>query len=815
MPYSKPQILRGKRRTGTAAGWLQRALRAGWRAPQLDALTGLASRAQFERSLPECVAAQPAQAPLAVLVLDIYRFSRINQQWGMATGDQVLVELARRLRALGGFDLLARVGADSMAVVLGAPAALQWRGTVAEMLKALREPFAVGDGRKRKLSASVGCALYPQDTTNVSRLLGLAEAAVFSQVERELSRRSEQMDAYGAEAADKMAWLQRFVKPHLPRLNREFLARLQLQERLPGREPSGLPARLAVRLIPALDHHVELLLAPDLQRAGHREHAAQLGRLLAALGLPAQVGMHAMSRLYQDLAGIAQRIPSRLSERMLFFGALLRRMEADMVFQQRGAEQLHSELLQRVGDIAAAMQAERRRGDLLEAVVHGLQQMPFMVCCGIYTQDVRGAFVLEAQSQAHQAWMRERGLPAGSTGDPASDASVEQCWNAARAEAVPDILLAARRGEAWARSLREHGILSALAVPVLDAGGHVLVVLKLYGSLPGQFAAEFMDHALDSLRFFLAAELARVGDDAALPAVAADERAHWRQRLFGGGLRMLMQPIVDLRVGRCTGVEALARLQLNQQTLLSPARFLPVLGQQELDRLFVEGLRLALQALRSWEREGVRLDVSLNLPASTLRSSACVQWVRSALLRQQVEARRLCLEILEDREVASPAAMRQTAEQLRALGVRLALDDLGAGYSSLLRLNSLPVDMVKVDQGLVHGIVSNNRRAVPLVAGLVDLARRLDLSITVEGLETHILLEYAQYLRADYGQGHAITPPLAPQEIPAWLQSWRMPPLSGITPFAAMVPARSGRLAAAAADGGTDAARHQEQDVGR
>ncbi|WP_304042952.1 EAL domain-containing protein [Metallibacterium scheffleri] len=134
--------------------------------------------------------------------------------------------------------------------------------------------------------------------------------------------------------------------------------------------------------------------------------------------------------------------------------------------------------------------------------------------------------------------------------------------------------------------------------------------------------------------------------------------------------------------------------------------------------------------------------------------------------------------------------MRSATEQLRALGVRLALDDLGAGYSSLLRLNSLPFDMVKVDQGLVHGIVANNPRAVPLVTGLVDLARRLDLRITIEGLETQILLEYAQYLQADFGQGHAISPAMPPQHVPAWVRNWRMPPLSGITPFASMTAPR-------------------------
>ena len=770
-----------------APRWLRRMGDAACLGARRDALTGLASRAAVERALVERAAVLPAGASLAVLVLDVYRFFRINQAHGRHAGDAVLLQLAQRLRRLEACEFVGRVGADSFAVVLSHDAAREWRATVEQMIKALREPFVVAHDATRKLSASVGCALYPQDTHSASSLLGLAEAAVFSRVERELSRRNEHADAYGAEAADKMAWLQRFLGQHTQRLSAEFLARLCA--RRATEHASELPPQAALQLLPDLGRHVELLLTPQLQQARHREQAALLGRLQAAMGLPAQVGMQAMSHLYQSVADIAQRIPARVSERMLYFGILLRRMEADITYQHEGAEQIHDELLRGLHDSTVAMQATRRRADLLDAVVQALQRLPFMESCAIYTQDAQGAFVLEAQGPRHEAWMHpqaRRGMPQAA---PNEDNSVERCWLSASPERAPDILRGARHGQAWARRLLEHDIRSAAAVPVLDGAGHVLAVLKLYGRLPGQFSTPLMRHALDSLCFLVASEIGRVGEQVALPAVAADERARWRQRLFTGGLCMLMQPIVDLRRRACTRVEALARLQLDAQTQVSPARFLPVLGQYELDRLFLEGLRLSLMALKAWEREGVYLELALNLPPSTLRNAECASWVRAALLRQQVDPCRLSLEILEDPDVASHDTMRQSTEQLRALGVRLALDDLGAGYSSLLRLNSLPMDMVKVDQGLVYGIVTNNPRAVPLVTGLVDLARRLDLRITIEGLETQILLEYAQYLQADYGQGHAISRPLPAPQIPDWLRSWRMPPLSGITPFATMAPA--------------------------
>ncbi|MDE2121478.1 MAG: EAL domain-containing protein, partial [Betaproteobacteria bacterium] len=644
-------------------------------------------------------------------VLDIYRFFRINQTWGRGAGDAVLIELARRLRALGGHEMLARVGADSFAVLLHGPAATDWRGAVESMIKSLREPFVVGPAHTRKLSASVGCALYPQDTGSVSSLLGLAEAAVFSSAERELARQSEQLDPYGAQAADKMAWLQRFLGNHLPRLNSDFVEQLCACDAPERAQAAELPVSAAIDLLPTLERYVELLLAPQLQERAHREHAARLGRLQAARGVPAQVGMRAMSRLYQSVAGLAQRIPARLSERLLYLGTLLRRMEADIAHQDEGAEQLRLELLQGLHDATLCMQATQRRADLLDAVVSSASQLPFVVAATVHTQDAEGSFVLEAQVPRDAAWMGEPAAPLAPRAASSPDDSLQRCWLSADIEMAPDVLRHARREQAWAQRLLERDVRAVAAVPVVDGAGHVLLVLKLYGRLPGQFSTPLMRHAIESLRFLIAAELARVGEDIALPAVAADERSLWRQRLFGGGLCMLMQPIVDLRQGACTRVEALARLQLDADTLLSPARFLPILGQHELDRLFLEGLRLSLQVLKAWEREGVYLDLALNLPPSTLRNADCAGWVRTALARHEIDPRRLSLEILEDPDVASHATMCETTARLRELGVRLALDDLGAGYSSLLRLNSLPVDMVKVDQGLVYGIVSNNPRA--------------------------------------------------------------------------------------------------------
>ena len=758
----------------------RRAQRAAQRLEQArlrDGLTGLDSRLAFEQQLRALAGALRDDGMLAVLVIDIYRFARLNARWGRAAGDCVLRELALRLQRLGDRAALARVGPDAFALAFVDVGPERCNALVDSVVALMRDPFDAGADLPLALSASVGCALYPADADSPSRLLGVAEAAVFGQVERRQQEQAADLDPYGAEAARRLAWAVRFVKGRLRDFEREYLTRLQGPDvAIPLRD---LLTELGLRGWPG-DGHVALLLRPTLDAARHRERALQLGHLLAALGVPAKCCIRATSWLQQEFGALSQRLPGRLSQRKLLLDVVSLRLQADMALQQEGADTLQQELYRALRAFDSALPQLPRRVDLLDAAIALLSRLPYVVFCAAYTQGADGRAVLEAETHAHRLWLESRPEQALAKlrAEDIGARAWTRAWSSARLELADDTELAA---------LQAPGVRSLAALPALDPGGGVHTVVLVYGRLPAQFATAAMRSCLDGAAQALARELARVRHAAAHPALPADQRSAWRQRLFGGGLRMHMQPIVHLPSAACTKVEALARLQLDERTLLTPGRFLPVLGQHELDRLFLDGLNLSLQALLDWERQGLSLDLSLNLPPSTLRHADCVDWVRSGLERRGIDPRRLSLEILEDRDVATQATMRDTTERLRALGVRLVLDDLGAGYSSLLRLNSLPIDMVKVDQGLVHGIVANNPRAVPLVAGLVDLARRLDLGITIEGLETQILLEYAQYLQADFGQGMAISPPLEPRRVPGWVRAWRMPELSGIAPFASML----------------------------
>jgi hypothetical protein len=113
-------------------------------------------------------------------------------------------------------------------------------------------------------------------------------------------------------------------------------------------------------------------------------------------------------------------------------------------------------------------------------------------------------------------------------------------------------------------------------------------------------------------------------------------------------------------------------------------------------------------------------------------------------------------------------------DQFKSLGVRLAQDDLGSGYSSLLRLRDLPFDDVKLDQSLIRGQEFGPRGALNFIHPLTSLAHSMGLHVIVEGLENDGLIEAAYMLGADAGQGYGISRPLHVRDVPGWAKGFRL-----------------------------------------
>ncbi len=253
-----------------------------------------------------------------------------------------------------------------------------------------------------------------------------------------------------------------------------------------------------------------------------------------------------------------------------------------------------------------------------------------------------------------------------------------------------------------------------------------------------------------------------------------DRARTYRARLFGGGLRMYMQPILDLKLGVLSHVEALARLVLDDGTIVPPDLFLPGLSDTDHDALFRLALAAALEALSGWKGQGLTTSVSVNLSPSTLLNPDCPGWVEALLARHGIEPERLELELLETQSADSAEHM-DAVNRLKALGVSLALDDLGSGYGSLKRLSELPFDAIKLDRALLVEADTKPIETLSLIATLTQLGRDFGVRVVVEGLEGAAVTEAAAVLGASSGQGYYFSPPMPAPALPDWVREFSFP----------------------------------------
>jgi diguanylate cyclase (GGDEF)-like protein len=242
-----------------------------------------------------------------------------------------------------------------------------------------------------------------------------------------------------------------------------------------------------------------------------------------------------------------------------------------------------------------------------------------------------------------------------------------------------------------------------------------------------------------------------------------------RRALDAEELVLHFQPKVALDSGETIGVEALIRWQHPERGLLGPGEFL---GIAERTGLIADITRWVLDAAvrqcGEWRREGIDLPVAVNLAAANIVDSTLPDAVAAALQRWDVPGDRLECEISEDTVMGDPRRATDVLERLRALGVRLSLDDFGTGHSSLSYLKRLPLDEVKIDRSFVIGMADDASDAA-IVRSTIDLARHLGLAVVAEGVETAEVLHVLASLDCDIAQGFLLSRPLPAAELGAWL----------------------------------------------
>ena len=255
-------------------------------------------------------------------------------------------------------------------------------------------------------------------------------------------------------------------------------------------------------------------------------------------------------------------------------------------------------------------------------------------------------------------------------------------------------------------------------------------------------------------------------------AQAVDQRLdlgrHLRHAVEAGALEAHYQPQVDLRTGRVTGFEALLRWTHPERGPISPAEFIPI---AESSGLIVDlglwVLREACRQGRAWLDAGLPpRSVSVNVSPAQIWNGDFETAVSAVLAETGFPAELLCLELTESLFVDhTEQRVSRTLTALSALGVRLALDDFGSGYSSLGYLTRLPFHWLKIDRGFVDGISTAPEKR-KLLGGIIALSHGLGMTVVAEGAELPAEVDVLGGLDCDLVQGFVFSRPIAADKAP-------------------------------------------------
>jgi diguanylate cyclase (GGDEF)-like protein/PAS domain S-box-containing protein len=229
------------------------------------------------------------------------------------------------------------------------------------------------------------------------------------------------------------------------------------------------------------------------------------------------------------------------------------------------------------------------------------------------------------------------------------------------------------------------------------------------------------------------------------------------------------QPIVDLRTETPWGVEALVRWRHPTRGLLAPAKFVPIVEQTGLiGPVGEQVLEEACQQAKEWRDAYVHvpsLIISVNVSAKQLQRPNLVQTVKAILEKTGLEAECLSLDITETAYIGLMEGSADNLNRLRSVGVRVAIDDFGVGYSSLSYLKRLPADILKIDKFFIKELEED----AAIVKTIVDLAHILGMKVVAEGVESERQAMQLREMGCDFGQGYHFSKPLPPEVVPRFL----------------------------------------------
>jgi diguanylate cyclase (GGDEF)-like protein len=352
--------------------------------------------------------------------------------------------------------------------------------------------------------------------------------------------------------------------------------------------------------------------------------------------------------------------------------------------------------------------------------------------------------------------------------------------------------------ERLSRSLRESDTIArlggdefGLVIAVLDAGDAQRVARRLLGKLDepvkvGDLSlrvhgsigiALYPDDGDDTDTLVRKADVAMyAGKHVHLPVLYSSEHDHYspdrllliqelRHALERDELRLHYQPIVEISTGQVDRLEALVRWQHPKRGLISPAEFVAFAEQTGMIESLTETvLRLALAQCSAWRRDGHQIVVAVNISGRDLGDRTFPKRITRLLAGANLDPDTIELEIDEATILADPTRTLALIGELRQVGVRLAVDNFGAGHTSLHYLRKLQADTLKIDRSFLAEL-DTDPDAQTIVRSTIELAHGLGLEVVAEGIETETTLAQLEALNCDLAQGHLFSKALPPDQL--------------------------------------------------
>ena len=570
-----------------------------------------------------------------------------------------------------------------------------------------------------------------------------------------------------------------------PRLNEEIRIFVEsFYARLTDRAES---AAILARLTPAdLDdlkrkqaQHLKSLLAPGVTPQGQYQKAMQVGWVHEMVGVSLPMLMETHHLYYGKIEEILQSSVQNIEQRERLRTALHQRLQLDSEAQIASHAQFDAKIGALLASLDDAIQKAGNLADMLRYSLQALGEFDGICACLFSRPDAHGAMQIEVEGgregHLYAEALRSQRVPLFETQATtnAGKGPAGRAWRSGQIQ-INNSFRQEGSLHPWRAEAEARGFRSSAAVPLLDESGQTFAILSLYSDWPGFFSAATR---AAMLRHVQQAMTHGVLHCAQTIVISGDLSRTYRKLLDDGEVEMLYQPIIDLRTGKLESVEALARLRGPDGTLVAPGAFLPAFGNAGLLRLFQLGLDQVCRDTRKWRDVApfLELPIALNLPPDGLTQDAYRDSVFETLSRWELPASLLTLEMLENKESLDVGNRDARIAEFQQAGVRIAQDDLGSGHSSLLRMDRVACDRIKIDQGLVRGALKRPVRALEFIYHLTLLAQGFGSPVTVEGLEDRGLIEAASILGADYGQGYGIARPMSAGDLVSWSGSWSFP----------------------------------------